>query len=817
MPVYRYKSLGVEISDIQAAVPGSLTLGATGTSIYVDITALSGSKPDLDEVMASYGYAFNATDPVTTPQEAASADLSLSYATPGNVGTANAQGVASTVSRSDHTHALSEATLRAVSAVLGASFSVNGQKITNLGTPTASTDAATKAYVDAVAAGLQPKAAVRVATTGNITLSGNQTLDTSVLTVNGDRVLVKDQSTGTQNGIYLANSGAWTRAADLPIGASAKNVYMFISEGASQADQLWICTNDAPNDVVGTDALVFAFYQTGGGGGVPTSRLLTAGAGLTGGGTLAADRTFNVAANADGSITVNADDIQVGVLATDAQHGLRGGGTQHAVVVAAGAAGFMTGTDKTKLDGVATGATNTALTASAPENVTKATAGVGVATTAARADHKHDVTTGTPVAIDGANAEGTSANLARADHVHNHGAQTDGSFHAVAIPSGANGFLSGVDKAKLDGIASGATNTALASTAPADTTKAAAFVGVGTTAARADHKHDIATAVPVAIAAANSEGVSSSIARADHVHAHGTQTDGTMHAAATGSVAGFMSTTDKSKLDGVASGATATPLTASAPLDVTKTSAVAGFSSFAARADHKHDISTGPAVANPPGTSSVEGVASSMARSDHTHAIPAYGSAALTICQGNDARLSDDRTASGLRSTTTVVNVSSAVAPTVGQVLTATGGSAATWQTPSASSGGLRQTVFAPISSDTTTTSSTFVDLITQAITITSGGILLINVSASVSNSSVNKAATFRITIDGVTKGGFGVELKSADVPCSGAYVARVTGLAVGARTVKVQWKTTTGTMQIRPITHPDDEHCSLLIQEVSV
>lgn len=80
------------------------------------------------------------------------------------------------------------------------------------------------------------------------------------------------------------------------------------------------------------------------------SRVLTAGAGLTGGGDLSADRTFNVGANADGSITVNADDVQVGVLATDAQHGVRGGGTQHATAIAAGAAGFMSGADKTKID-----------------------------------------------------------------------------------------------------------------------------------------------------------------------------------------------------------------------------------------------------------------------------------------------------------------------------------------------------------------------------------------------------------------------------------------------------------------------------------
>jgi len=87
---------------------------------------------------------------------------------------------------------------------------------------------------------------------------------------------------------------------------------------------------------------------------VPTSRNLTAGDGLTGGGDLTADRTFDVVANADGSIQVNANDVQVGVLATDGQHGNRGGGALHAVATQA-VAGFMSASDKTTLDGLVVG------------------------------------------------------------------------------------------------------------------------------------------------------------------------------------------------------------------------------------------------------------------------------------------------------------------------------------------------------------------------------------------------------------------------------------------------------------------------------
>lgn len=158
-------------------------------------------------------------------------------------------------------------------------------------------------------------------------------------------------------------------------------------------------------------------------------------------------------------------------------------------------------------------------TASAPVNVTKSAAVVGVATTFARADHKHDIATAAPSSIGTANSEGASTNLARADHVHNHGAQTDGSLHAAAVAGGASGFITGSDQTKLNGIAAGA--AAVTATAPVDVTKAAAAVGVGTTAARHDHKHDVSTAAPVAIGTANAEGSATTLARSDHVHALG--------------------------------------------------------------------------------------------------------------------------------------------------------------------------------------------------------------------------------------------------------------------------------------------------------
>ena len=85
----------------------------------------------------------------------------------------------------------------------------------------------------------------------------------------------------------------------------------------------------------------------------PSSRQIISGGGLTGGGDLSSDRTLAVGANIDGSITVNVDDIQVGVLASDIQHGVRGGSTLHAVATPS-VAGFLSAADKTSLDALTT-------------------------------------------------------------------------------------------------------------------------------------------------------------------------------------------------------------------------------------------------------------------------------------------------------------------------------------------------------------------------------------------------------------------------------------------------------------------------------
>jgi phage-related tail fiber protein len=153
-----------------------------------------------------------------------------------------------------------------------AAVSMNSQRITNLAAPTADSDAATKGYVDAARQGLDVKDSVRAATTANITLSGTQTIDGVSVAV-GNRVLVKNQSTASQNGIYVVASGAWTRATDFDSSDKVTpGAFTFVEEGTLNADTGWVLTTDG-TITVGTTAL--AFVQFSGAG------QLDAGAGLT--------------------------------------------------------------------------------------------------------------------------------------------------------------------------------------------------------------------------------------------------------------------------------------------------------------------------------------------------------------------------------------------------------------------------------------------------------------------------------------------------------------------------------------------------------
>lgn len=198
----------------------------------------------------------------------------------------------------------SSVTVGSTSIALGAtSLTLAGlTSVTVTQDPVSALQLATKQYVDSVAQGLNTKAPVLVATTANITLSGEQTIDG--IATSASRVLVKNQTTASQNGIYLSGSGAWTRTTDANTWNQLVSAYVWVEEGTLQADTGWVCTVD-PGGTLGTTPVTWVQFSGAG--------TYTAGTGLTLTGTQFSITNTAVTAGSYGSAT------QVGTFTVNAQ------------------------------------------------------------------------------------------------------------------------------------------------------------------------------------------------------------------------------------------------------------------------------------------------------------------------------------------------------------------------------------------------------------------------------------------------------------------------------------------------------------------
>lgn len=128
----------------------------------------------------------------------------------------------------------------------------------------------------------------------------------------------------------------------------------------------------------------------------------------------------------------------------------------------------------------------------------------------------------------------------------------------------------------------------------------------------------------------------------------------------------------------------------------------------------------------------------------------------------------------------------------------------------------LKQTVSTRISVNTTIVSVAFVTLLTINITKQLAGTnLLIFASIATSNNSAAGENRFRVQVDAVTQDAAQVTMDAADEAEGAAFALSVSGIAAGVRTVRIQWRVTSGTGSIQPVLRPEQEHASLIVQEV--
>ena len=138
--------------------------------------------------------------------------------------------------------------------------SISGGSVTGLGSPSASSDAATKNYVDQAVAGLRTRIIAECATTANVNLTNGLEAGDSidgVTLVAGDRVLVKDQTDATENGLYLAvSSGAASRDPEHDSIAELSGGMVVVNQGSTNDNKIFLCTTDNTGSV-GSTAITY--------------------------------------------------------------------------------------------------------------------------------------------------------------------------------------------------------------------------------------------------------------------------------------------------------------------------------------------------------------------------------------------------------------------------------------------------------------------------------------------------------------------------------------------------------------------------------
>ena len=305
------------IGSIQTASQGAITTVGTLTGLTVggDATIADGAN-DFDiashdgtnglklggVLVTATSAELNVLDGSTAGTAVASKALVVDANKDINLGSGDitATNVTGTLQTATQTNVTSVGTLDGLAVSGSQTVTMGSNRITNVADPSQAQDAATKSYVDAVKTGLDVKDSVRVATTAAGTLAtsfaNGSTVD-GVTLVTGDRILLKNQATASDNGIYtVAASGAPTRATDYDADAEVSGgSFCFVEEGTTNADSGWVVSTNG-DITVGSTSIDYAQFSGAG--------QITAGSGMT--------KTGNTLDVVGGNgITANANSMQI--------------------------------------------------------------------------------------------------------------------------------------------------------------------------------------------------------------------------------------------------------------------------------------------------------------------------------------------------------------------------------------------------------------------------------------------------------------------------------------------------------------------------
>jgi hypothetical protein len=281
---------------IQGATYLTSTLTVTGAATVASTLAVTGA------ITATGGVIGNVTGNVTSAGTSNFTEVIITGSldmTAGSAATITGLGTpvnASDAANKGYVDTQDALRLALTGGTMTGAIAMSNTKVTGLATPTSDQDAANKAYVDSVAQGLDAKASCRASTTANITLSGAQTID-GVAVIAGDRVLVQNQTSAAQNGIYVAAAGAWARSSDANTWDALVSAFTFIEQGTVNGNNGYICTI-APGGTLGTTPVTWAQFSGAG--------QVIAGTGMSKTG-----NTLNVNTASASRIVVGADEIDL--------------------------------------------------------------------------------------------------------------------------------------------------------------------------------------------------------------------------------------------------------------------------------------------------------------------------------------------------------------------------------------------------------------------------------------------------------------------------------------------------------------------------